>query len=150
MIHSYLIHCIQNQISISEYEEGIFTALKKNGETVQWFDADHFWDWFVDKIEYDEEKLSFAIITDLETFEIPEHIQLSETNTFLNEDKIAQKLNELAHGYTILTQPEIEDLETIPYIIQDQKNTMEKENRTLDTSSVANFFRKQTQRYNDE
>jgi len=104
----YLIELQKNKISLSEYDSDSknFTKIKKNGEVWQEFVPREFWQWFQKKVEYDDEKLSFAIISDSETFVIDETIELSKINFVEDKQNIFQLLlNEINQTQKLLFIP---------------------------------------------
>jgi len=59
----FYIELQNNQISIKEKIKGDFQVLRREGEEEFFYD-DTFWEWFKDKIEYENEPLKFKIDSD--------------------------------------------------------------------------------------
>ena len=72
----YLINYVDEEISVSFYGQKSFEILKNKGEN-RWQYQDNFWNWFKNKISYDNEEISFIIITNSE-FSIDKDIILSK------------------------------------------------------------------------
>jgi hypothetical protein len=83
------IRCFNSYISVKEEEiDGSFVSLKKFGEESFKFEDD-FWQWFKKKIDYDNELLSFDVISDIEDFTIDSEINVAEFN--LSKEEIIEK-----------------------------------------------------------
>ena len=90
----YLIKLLNQKISLSEYDSDTKSFLKitKNGEVWQEFNESSFWKWFKKKLDYENEKLSFVIISDIKNFTIDSTIELAKTNFIKNKQIISQLL----------------------------------------------------------
>ena len=66
-----------NYISLYDFSNECF--LKKGGES-KWCYDETFWDWFIEKITYQNEELSFVIATDIDDFKIPKSIKIAKNN----------------------------------------------------------------------
>ena len=139
----YLIKLIENKISLSEYDSDtkIFEKIKKNGEIWQEFEEGEFWRWFQKKIDYEEEELSFAIVSDRETFAINPMIQLSKINFVKNRSDISQ-----------LLMSEI-DANTQLYFIPHFENTTQKKQikitpkKQIKKESLSEYYANRTKLY---
>ena len=100
---SYLIIYKEGYISIYEYNEE-FEILKYNGEEKQKFEFSQFWEWWREKVEYTNQKISFVVLTDKEEFKLPDFISLSDEIVFLEEDLS----NFLDVSLKVLTFPKID------------------------------------------
>jgi len=90
----FLLKYVDEKIALMEFENNQFNYIKKNGEEWQPFDKEQFWQWFKKKISYNDEKLSFIIISDTDTFTIDSTIQLSTTNSIQHKREIASLLTD--------------------------------------------------------
>jgi len=75
---NFIIYLLNNKVRVINYS--LNQTLKKEGEEVFEFEPS-FWEWFKDKIDYNNEELSFVIITDTD-FEIDNSIKISKTSGF--------------------------------------------------------------------
>ena len=74
-----LIKCFDSYISVKEEIDGEFISLRKLGEEKFKYD-DGFWKWFKKKIRYQNELLSFDVVSDMEDFNIDSDINVVEFN----------------------------------------------------------------------
>ena len=87
-----LIRYFDSYISVQEEEvEGEFVSLKKFGEKHFKYD-NNFWQWFKKKIGYDNEPLSFDVISDVEDFTIDSEINVVEFNLSKEEIILEKEL----------------------------------------------------------
>jgi len=154
MITNYLIHLVKNQISVSEYDNGILSTLKNKGEIKSDYNETKFWIWFKKKIEYDNEALSFVVITDDKEFNIPQdsEITISEVNKISQN----QDIKDISKGYFILSFPKRDNSSEViasasPYnevkAIDEAKAIISDNNKS---NSLVNAFRKQTKGYRND
>ena len=149
MINGYIFQLIKNRIIVSEYADGSLTVLKNRGEKEQAYDEVKFWFWFKQKIEYKDEELSFVVITDNEAFLIPTsaQINLHQTSSLDNDSYIDNEIISMSHGLFVLSFPQ---RSTLPIQKVTEEIEEEKPEETLSENALANYFRKQTQRYKNE
>lgn len=84
-MYSYLIIHQNSKIKIYEYDENQFKILKNNGESEQDFDSFIFWNWWKDKVNYQEEEVAFVVLTD-EDFLIPSDIIIADYISFSKKE----------------------------------------------------------------
>ena len=96
---NFIIYLLNNKVRVINYS--LNQTLKKEGEKVFEFEPS-FWEWFKDKIDYNNEELSFVVITDID-FEIDNSIKISKTSRFETFPKISTYKNS-----KILTFPKLE------------------------------------------
>jgi hypothetical protein len=96
---NFIIYLLNNKVRVINHS--LNQTLKKEGEEVFEFDTS-FWEWFKDKIDYNNEELSFVIITDTD-FEIDNSIKISKTSGFETFPQISTYKNS-----KILTFPKLE------------------------------------------
>jgi hypothetical protein len=89
----YLVKLLDNQISLSEYDsdEKTFIKIKKNGEIWQEYTSG-FLEWFIDKVKYENEEISFAIISNGKEFNIDGRIKLSKNNELEQDTTILKEI----------------------------------------------------------
>jgi len=75
----YIIEYFNDYVTTKNYKKNII--LKKEGEEKFKFDNE-YWQWFKDKIDYDDEILCFVIVTDKEEFQIDKTIKIGNKNNF--------------------------------------------------------------------
>jgi len=157
-MNSYLIIYIKNKIEVSEYiDNKRLEKLRYRAEIKQNYDETEFWKWFKKKIDYDNEELSFIVITDEKDFNIPQNskITISEVNKISQN----QDIIDISKGYFILSFPKRDKIEnssevmasTSPYnevkTIDEAKTVVSDNNKS---NSLVNAFRKQTEGYKND
>jgi len=92
----FFIKLVNNKVSISQYDNKSLSILKREGEEEFKFD-NTFWSWFKEKIDYDNEKLSFIIQTDLDNFKIDKDIKIANVldKSFLNFLSVSDKKHKI-------------------------------------------------------
>lgn len=147
---SYMITLIENRIQVSEYLDGDLTILKNRGEKEQNYNESKFWFWFKEKIEYENEKLSFVIVTDNKEFIIPSftNIKLDEKNNLDNDNYINNILSSISKGFFVLFFPK-KDTSTVNNKKKLEK-AKEKEDKPISEDVLVDYFRKQTQGFKNE
>ncbi|MDQ7005563.1 MAG: hypothetical protein Q9N67_11860 [Ghiorsea sp.] len=78
--------------------------IKNNGERKWHYDDTEFWSFFLKKINYDEETLSFLILSDQNDFPIPSHIRLHHQNS-ITQKAYNHFLMDVVH-INIITKPQ--------------------------------------------
>ncbi len=149
MKHSFFIHFVNKEISISQYNDGNWVVLKNRGEELQVYHEGKFWQWFLEKIEYQQEKLSFVIVTDNKDFIIPDSssILLNDLNPMLQDEVFHGNLSRKSQGYFILCFPQRECLDVQAVISEPKKEHAEQHLKEKTDLDVASFFRTQTEHY---
>ncbi len=61
----FYIELFNNQVTVEEKLNGKYKILRREGENSFKFESD-FWEWFKNKIEYENEPLEFEILSDIE------------------------------------------------------------------------------------
>ena len=80
----FLIYEIKNKITLYEYNKNKFNIIKNNGEeSTNFSNKELFWEFWKDKVQYQDENVGFIILTDEDLFDIPNNIKL------INEIQIA-------------------------------------------------------------
>ena len=79
-MNKFIIYLIDDFISVYGFETEPI-PLKKEGEEKFKYSSD-FWEWFQEKIDYNNEELSFIVVTNREDFAISKKIKLAETSSF--------------------------------------------------------------------
>ena len=135
----YAIEFINGYISIYNDIDNEFELLKYKGEISQKFEESKFWNWFEDKISYDDEALSFIIITDNEEFKIPTNFKLN--NDFkLNRD-LREFIDIKLKNYNLITYP------TIKIELEPQKTDTPKPIKKIKKGSINEYYINQTKLY---
>lgn len=153
-IDSYLIRCIDDEISVYENNKGKLEILKKKGEEAQHFNPDIFWEWFRMKIEYRDESLSFVVLTDNDSFTLDHTIKIAEKNSFFTSNNLIKMIEEQSHGLNIILFPNIDSLEAMSNksvkkeIIK--KEIIKKEPFSPNHKNIASYFRNKTESYKNE
>jgi hypothetical protein len=138
----YTIKCIKENITVFSYIDGEFERLKNNGEKSQNFQEEIFWRWFEEKISYDDEAISFIIITDKKEFKIPNHFKLN--NSFKLDNNLKNFINRYLENYFLLTKPNIDiPLETL----KADKITEKKVSQEIKKGSISEYFINKTKSY---
>jgi len=111
---NFIINLKNNIIEIKNYNDDII--LKREGEETFLYD-NSFWEWFKGKIGYDNEELSFIIITDKKQFLIDEKIKIPKVSGF----KVKPKLI-ISKNLNLFSYPPLELM--AKKIIKTNKNTL--------------------------
>ena len=74
----YLLELFNNQIVTKRYRGREFETLKIEGELSWGFD-DGYWEWFLRKIDYENEPICLIVATDRESFEIDSGIIIADS-----------------------------------------------------------------------
>ena len=143
--HAYLISLIKDNISVFNYVNRNLSIITNNGEETQTYNENIFWEWFKGKIEYDNQALSFVVITDEKDFSIPKssQIQLNHKNSFDNYD--INELISVPDSLFVLSFPEHKKAP-----IQKKKKQIKKvvqADELLNENDIVDFFRETTQSY---
>jgi len=152
MINSYIIQLVKNKIIVREYRDGSLHFLKNRGEKEQIYNEAKFWSWFKQKIEYNDEELSFIVVTDNKEFRIPTscQIKLHQTNVLDNDSYINNEIASISHALFVLSFPKRDTLSCASKTTQKvEEQEMQKE-EPLGENALVDYFRKQTQGYKDE
>ncbi len=115
-------------------EDGSLRILRREGENSQSFDSD-YWEWFREKINYEDEPICLIVVTDIEIFMIDETLIIADICQF------NPSLN--YQGGNIFTFPSIE------YHIQGTKEKKSKKDNTKH-SDLANFMIGKMRGYNEQ
>ena len=143
MMNSFVIYSFKENISIYEQISEILEPLKNKGEIEQKYNADLFWSWWKKKVEYQDEALSFFVITDNKEFSIPNDICIADRN-HLSLNIMNDLLLTLPQNSEVLTFPKIEDLEVNYTKVEEFKQEKVEVSRIIKNPSLATFFRKKT------
>lgn len=140
---SFVIYSFNGNVSIYQQIDETLEVLKNRGEEEQNYNAHFFWSWWREKVEYEEEEVSFFVVTDNQEFTIPNDISIANKNS-LSQNIINELLLTLPLNSEVLTFPKIEDLKTTK---RDEKVFKQEETKiptTISNPSLATFFRKKT------
>lgn len=150
MRDAYIITVVENRVKVQEYVDGTLTLLKNRGEEEQAYDELQFWSWFKEKIEYQDEELSFVVITDNKEFLIPDsaEIKLHEKSSLDNDSYINDKILSLAKNLFVLSFPN--RIAPEPTTQKEPQKVEPKIEEPLSENAVAGYFRKQTQEFKNE
>jgi len=141
----YLIRYIDSNISISEYEDDEFIALKNKGEESWRYDFS-FWDWFKDKIEYEGEELCFIVVSDGE-FMIDNSINIAPIHILSEEiivdiideyDSVNQQINLFPKANFDIPKKQV-----LKQTLQPRKTQRTSRNK----KSLQKYFKKQTAKH---
>ena len=142
-MRSFVIYSFKNKISIYEEIDESLEVLKNRGEKEQEYKPDIFWSWWKNKVEYDNEEVSFLVVTDNEKFTIPNDIVIANISQ-LSEDVMNDVLQTAPKGCEILTFPKIENLQIVYQELEEPKEEEIEMPISLTEPSLANYFRKKT------
>lgn len=74
----FLIYEIKNKITLYEYNKNKFNIIKNNGEeSTNFSNKELFWEFWKDKVQYQDENVGFIILTDEDLLDIPNNIKLT-------------------------------------------------------------------------
>lgn len=102
-MYSYLIIHQNSKIKIYEYDENQFRILKNNGESEQNFDNFIFWNWWKDKVNYQEEEVAFVVLTD-EDFLIPFDIIIADYISF-SQKELKNFIDNISENLRVFSYP---------------------------------------------
>ena len=148
---SFLLVYTNGQISVAACIDDELMVLKYEGEASQRFEEERFWKWFKEKIEYHNEPLSFIVMTDQESFVIPKDITIAPKSGFSFEclQTVGQKqqFKECNIFYIPMIEKMITSIEKEPKKRQKRAPEPEKIVENLTKPTVADAYKKETQRY---
>lgn len=149
----YLIVLLDSKITVSTCENGELSPLKREGEEEQKYEKNDFWNWFKEKIEYNNEELSFIVITNQKDFFIDKEITLSQINNFEKDLLCKKRIEKLNNKYPLLSFPSMK----IVNLTKNKKNIKTpkkiispKKVKNITKKTVADIFNQQTQEYENE
>jgi len=142
-MYSFVIYSFKENISIYQQIDETLEPLKNRGEIEQNYNADLFWAWWKKKIGYEDEKLSFLVVTDNKAFKIPNDISIADTNG-LSQNIINDLLEKLPTNSEVITFPKIEELEIDYREVEESKEEEMVLPINTTNPSLATFFRKKT------
>ncbi len=132
MKNCYGIKLIDDRIQVFDFATAEY--LKNNGEKVWLFNEPDFWPWLERKIGYQGELLSFLVITERDTFDIPESFHLETNNgiteeaynEFTPDDQLITILSYPAIGFTKKVLPKKNTVlnEVADILCEDNKNQL--------------------------
>jgi len=109
----FVIYLIDRYISVYRFDDGNMIALRYEGEE-RFPYSDDFWEWFKKKIDYNNEELSFVVVSDVE-FEISGDIVIAKKSSFDEIPVLREYKNT-----KIFTFPKIEQTEIKKVIKRDK------------------------------
>jgi len=119
-MRSFFINHRDGNISLYEYADDELSIFKNKGEDEQTYEYDVFWDWWRDKVEYQEEEVSFLIATDEDEFDIPDNIKIA-TQNILSKKIISKKIEISFKNLKVINYPIIEKKEVLSFIKEEIK-----------------------------
>jgi hypothetical protein len=143
MINSFVIYSFKENISIYQQIDETLEPLKNKGEIEQNYNPHLFWSWWKKKVEYQDEELSFLVVTDNKEFRLPDDIGIADKNS-LSQNIINDLLLKLPSNSEVLTFPKIEDLEVDYTKVEESKDEELEIPMNMANPSLATFFRKKT------
>jgi len=144
---SYIINYFKHEIAIYLVDEnGEKKALKCKGEAVQTYCSKNFWQWFKDKINYENEALSFIVFSDEASFEIDETIAIATKNSL--EALVKKGKIDVIENATVLTYPHIEDFKEIRVVLEEEERVEKREMPISEVTNLEDFFKQKTQGFN--
>jgi len=143
MMNSFVIYSFKENISVYEQISETLEPLKNKGEIEQKYNADLFWSWWKKKVEYQDEELSFIVITDNKEFSIPDDICIADKNS-LSQNIINDLLLKLPTNSKVLSFPKIENLKINHVKVEESKEEKIEISINIASPSLATFFRNKT------
>jgi hypothetical protein len=137
----YIIKQIKDEISVIEYQDKL-EYLKKDGEKKWRYDSS-FWEWFKEKIVYDNQELSFIIITDKDNFKIDSSIKISKTDTISKNQSLINEALALKENNKIFFYPPLKSSVTKSSPQKPKKSNT----KPIKKGNIADFFREKTKDY---
>jgi len=119
-MRSFFINHRDGNISLYEYADNELSIFKNKGEDEQTYEYDVFWDWWRDKVEYQEEEVSFLIATDEDEFDIPDNIKIA-TQNILSKKIISKKIEINFRNLKIINYPLIEKKDVFNLMKEEMK-----------------------------
>ena len=142
-MHNFVIYSFKENISVYQQIDETLEPLKNRGEIEQNYNADLFWAWWKKKVGYEDEELSFLVVTDNKEFKIPDDICIANKNG-LSQNIINDLLLRLPTNSEVLTFPKIENLEIDYREVEESKEEEIVIPINTANPSLATFFRKKT------
>jgi hypothetical protein len=134
----YIIKQIKDEISAIEYQNKL-EYLKKDGEKKWQYDSG-FWEWFKDKIVYDNQELSFIIITDKDDFKIDNSIKISKIDKISKNQSFINEALALKEDNKIFFYPPLKS----NVAKSSPKKTKKSNTKPIKKGNIADFFIQKT------
>ena len=131
----YVIKQIKKNISVIEYQDNLLEYLKKDGERQWEYDTD-FWEWFKDKIAYNNEELSFIVVTDNNQFKIDNSINLTTKDQISTNQLLIDKALDIKGNNKIFFYPPLKSNTTK----SSPKKPKKSNTKPIEKGSMADFF----------
>lgn len=122
---SYLIKYRDNQISVFECCDTQLATIRNRGEESWEYQGSSFWNWFKEKIEYEDEELSFIVLCDKE-FSIDRSIKFTKKHIVTQEQIEDIVFEEDFKVQSLLLFPNQYKAKDIIHSIQKKKNNAKK------------------------
>ena len=142
-MRNFVIYSFKENISVYQQIDETLEPLKNKGEIEQNYNSDLFWTWWKKKVEYQDEALSFIVVTDNKEFSLPADICIADKSS-LSQNIINDLLLRLPVNSEVLTFPKIEDLEIDYVVVEESKEEEIVVPMDITNPSLATFFRKKT------
>ena len=147
-MRSFFINHVNGNISLYEYIDKELSIFRNKGESEQTYEHDAFWDWWRDKVEYQDDEVSFLIATDQDKFDIPENIQIAKHNV-LSKKIITKKTKITFNKLKVINYPLIEEKDFLNFMKEKKHiNKSIKLEKTIDEigikkslSNILNFMK---------
>ena len=122
-------------------------VLKNNGEEEQVFNEKEYWTWFLKKNEYENEALSFLVLTDKDEFLLPDNIVLAESNSAMDLDiQGIQTTLDSDFELKLLAFPEINNLK-IQDVVVSSNNKKPKKCVAIKKKGIQEYFIEKMEEY---
>lgn len=122
-------------------------VLKNNGEEEQVFNEKEYWTWFLKKNEYENEALSFLVLTDKDEFLLPDNIVLAESNSAMDLDiQEIQTTLDSDFELKLLAFPEINNLK-IQDVVVSSNNKKPKKCVAIKKKGIQEYFIEKMEEY---
>lgn len=142
---SYLIVYQNENIRIYEYSDKNFDILKNNGEEEQKFSENEFWEWWKNKVCYQNEAVGFVILTDKASFEVPSFINISD-KIEMTADDIKKVFKPIPYGVNIISYPDGFALKSSKKSSFDDAKPLEIKERN-ETATLTKYYEYKTNEY---
>lgn len=145
----FLIYELKNKITLYEYANSEFKIKKNNGEENTLFsNKSDFWKFWENKVQYQDEDVGFIILTDEDTFSIPDNINIITDLQILKEDlKDFIEIKNLIYK-NIISYPSNFDINMdIEFLENSSSENIDKSIEENNSGSLREYFVKKTIEY---
>lgn len=145
----FLIYELKNKITLYEYANSEFKIKKNNGEENTLFsNRSDFWKFWENKVQYQGEDVGFIILTDEDTFSIPDNINIITDIQILKEDlKDFIEIKNLIYK-NIISYPSNFDINMdIEFLENSSSENIDKSIEENNSGRLREYFVKKTMEY---